>query len=349
MPLKKLNQLLGRVFVLLVCCVPALHAAESELAPLGHADDGQIPWLQPDTHVAAVLNLSSFWDGPEKDLLREVSGMHPFVMSWWLRDATSMTGLNPSDVTRLAIGFETPAGWVVAVDVAAPEQIDVLRDKLVSDTPATNLHGLTYFANENYALSQLRPQTAIVSKSPAGIRSVLSRLAAQPNQAVSLISSSDKVPLLDVYLSAAIIRGPLSAEAERIPPWLKSADSAKYLRLTIEPADDLTIRLVADFPDDAAAEEGVATLKELVKQLEKYFEFCQLNMPSAIARFETENPGANKLNPVLDGALKAARTGLNTAVVSRSGTTASAIATIQTPHPVTDAILLLSLSPRSAK
>jgi hypothetical protein len=121
------------------------------------------------------------------------------------------------------------------------------------------------------------------------------------------------------------------------------------MRIRFEPAKALTFRWTAQYADEASAEAGAKALKFVADQLVVYMGMSEQGIPPMLKSTAGMYPDGEKLGPIYIAAVQAASAAVKAADIKRDGINVSMVCTIKTDHPVTDAILLLSLMPRAAK
>jgi hypothetical protein len=337
------------------CCPVALIASFVCLLAFASSSVTQEPgigesasWIKADSKVIIVAEVAGYLDGPERERIAEISGLHPIVVTHELSNAEGFSGLKPSDVARIVVSEELPAGFVVAVETVKPSQAEgALSQKLTPGVTPTAIAPGRYYAGDKFGLLTLPSQVALAS-TPAAIQAVVTRLSSTPEQTTVLPEFAGVDPaLVDFFVRPGVLDG--HPELAALPPQAAALLKASAWRVRFEPAKSLTFRCIAEYADEATADAGVESLKFIAAQLATYMDMCEQNIPPALEGFAKEFPGAEKLAPPFVQVLHAAKAALQSPQVTREGTTATMVCDIASDHPVSDAILLLSLMPRAAQ
>jgi hypothetical protein len=336
-----------RLVLSLASFVSVLVCASSSVAQQPGATE-TARWIKADAKVIIVAEVARYLDGPEKERIAEISGLHPIVVTHELSNAEAFSGLKPGEVARIVVSEELPAGFVFAVETVKPGQAEgPLSQKLTPGaTPAAVAPG-RHYAGDQFGLLAL-PSQVVLASTPAVMQDVVTRLSSTPEQTTALPEFAGADPaLVDIFVRPSVLAG--RPELAALPPQAAALLKASAWRVRFEPGKSLTFRCIAEYADEATADAGVESLKFIAAQLALYMDMCEQNIPPALEGFAKEFPGAEKLAPPFIQVLHAAKAALQAPQVTREGTTATMVCDIASDHPVSDAILLLSLMPRAAK
>lgn len=305
---------------------------------------------EPETSrpIQIAFEVDAFWNGPEKESLREISRLHPLVLSWWLRELKSTAGINDEEVSRCTMTSQPLSGVVYSIETTAPMNSEQVRTALVPDGTEKKYGDDTYFEKADLAVYFPDHQTVVIG-SPNNMPAVIDNyLAKKSTPEADAPTAKSSPPMMMLKFPPKSFRAGLPPQGP--PPWLLTLFEAESVRAEFQPTDNkLTVELSVVFADPESAATGVPAMKEAVAQLDNYLKFAAASMRPGLKKLAEEHPRAEELASPFETAIQAARTGITNAKIEQADRKVTATISVDSKQPATDAVLLMSLVPREAK
>jgi hypothetical protein len=312
--------------------------------------------LPPDLAVATgqgaffvSAELGKVFHGPEAEAIKKVSRLHPIVLTAHMETMKEDFGFRLDDLERI-IAF----GDLTSVIVTTRKPLD--RKKTL-ETLAPNATKKTA-AGKSYYVSDKQPKAvypindrSLLIGTPDGIKFPLERLAdtkVAGGELQGAIEAAADRPLLIIAMNPKFFRETAKQAGDQAEPFLPLLE-AKSWRATLQTAGGLRLRLRAEFANDEAAKKASPGLAKALAGLNDHLDFLGKQMPAFFEAQQKKYEGAKELAGRMEAAMKAARVGLKAATPRVTGNVLEATAQIRTDQPITDAVLLLSLMPRTKK
>lgn len=341
---------LSRIFVIILALASSLSSfGGTPGSNREKTETGRPPsWIPPDAVQQIVLNIEGVWNGEEKDRLREISNLHPMVLNWWCRDFEHKLGVGPDELERIQ-GVEIPfRGFIIGITTTTKQGREELVTALAPAIEKKEHNGISYYEGRDQGIILVGEKAVVIVKSKGMREKILEQLAEGPMKQPAILDGDFQSPSLVWMIESPGFSSRLKDEEVKAPRWLKELTRATW-HIGLYADDDLKLVLNARFDDMEAARSARGALKKSLVWLGSYLDMCETKMPAALERMSQEYPGANKLSPMMVNAIQAARKGITAATIQQVGSKVETIINIETDYPVSDAILLMSLSPRPPK
>jgi hypothetical protein len=279
--------------------------------------------------------------------------MHPVVLTAHTEDVEREYGVRADNIDRFTFAFDT--SFTSIITTRKPFDRMKALGTLVPESEEKIAGGKSYYESKKLpkAVYLIDERTLLVG-TPQEIKAILER-SVDKKGAVQDFKGTLAVavnrPLLFIALSPSKATGlretakQVGGQAEPFLPLLE----AKTWRVTLEKEGGLRLRLRAEFASDGAAKKAVPALTNALKGLDDYLAFCEKQIPTFLQGEQKKYEGAKELAGRMETVIQSARAGLKVASPRALGNVVEATAHAKTDTPITDAVLLLSLMPRSKK
>jgi hypothetical protein len=297
-----------------------------------------------------VIAVDKHWNGPEADKLKTVSGSHPVVMSWEAMKMGEMMGISIDQIERAAV-VSMQGQMVTALRTSKPfDQNKVLKTLVPNATDTRMDQGDSWSSDNVRQVVSLADRRTLVILPPK-LPSQLTKKgigAWSGEQLAALGDAANTKSLLLLRLPPSMVRGLVKPDDSRAEPFRPLVE-ARSLQMHMEVDRGLRVTFSTAFVDEQAAQNAAPALKKVMEGLNAYFEFSKTKMPEFLRSQKSEYPAAEEVADTWAGAIQAAQAGLQEAKVVQKDKDVSVTIVIKTDHPVTAAVLLLSLAPRPQK
>jgi hypothetical protein len=293
--------------------------------------------------------LGKVFHGPEAETIKKVSRLHPIVLTAHMETMKEDFGFRLDDLERIiAFGDLTSIVVTTRLPFDRKKTLETLAPNASTKTAA----GKDYYVSDKLpkAFYPINDRSLLIGTQD-GIKFSLERLAETKiggGELQGAIEAAADRPLLIIAMNPRFFRETAKQAGEQAEPYMPLLE-AKAWRATLDTSGGLRLRLRAEFATDEAAKKAAPGLAKALRALDDYLGLAVKQMPAFLESQQKKYEGAKVLGRRLETAIKAARKGLKATNPRVAGNVVDATAQIRTDEPITDAVLLLSLLPRTKK
>jgi hypothetical protein len=299
--------------------------------------------------TSLTIAVSKYWNGPEKDAIRKASGGHPVVLSYEAKNLEAILGVPAEGIGSAAlVGMD--GDLVIVGRTDKPFDPEKIVAKLLPDLAETKtVQGHLWAGNKKQLVVCLADRrTFLLAREASARRLAQVPLARWTDERLSALGDvATSKTFLVIQVSPALLQDLAKSEDVRWESYRPLA-LAESLRAEMVVDRGLHVTLRAGFADPQAAERAIPAIQKVLSGVRDYFDMARTRMPEFLKTQTGKYPEAAALADAFASAIHAAQSGIEEAKVLRGGKEIEATILVKTDHPVSTALLLLSLAPRPA-